>query len=164
MADVRDLCCTPARSMQPFVLSSSSQSWPCPNSKGSRRLLISSLTPLITMDILSDEIESVLFVGKEVLGMLLPLIVLNRLTWLIRSTLPRYSVYRVPPRTSNEGYKAAEWNGQGVLWKGRIRIMEKGTKCEIRLEDPNTGEQCCVVLSVRKLMSSRRAGQVSSSR
>lgn len=68
------------------------------------------------MDTLSDEIESVLWVGREAL------------------------VYRVPPRSSNEGYKAASWNDQGMLWKGRIRILETSTKCEIRLEDPTTGE------------------------
>jgi hypothetical protein len=50
------------------------------------------------------------------------------------------SVYRVPPRTSNEGYKAANWNSdQGLLWQGRIRVIEKGKACEIRLEDPNSG-------------------------
>lgn len=44
------------------------------------------------------------------------------------------AVYKVPPRTSNEGFKAASWNDQGMLWKGRIRVLEIGDRCEIRLE------------------------------
>ncbi|KAM0751579.1 adaptin ear-binding coat-associated protein 1 NECAP-1 [Meredithblackwellia eburnea MCA 4105] len=54
-------------------------------------------------------------------------------------------VYRIPPRTSTEGYKAATWGDMGQpLWKGRIRVIEKGSgvpsKCFVRLEDANTGE------------------------
>ncbi|KAH9816715.1 adaptin ear-binding coat-associated protein 1 NECAP-1 [Melampsora americana] len=54
-------------------------------------------------------------------------------------------VYRLPPRTSTAGYKAAEWGDmEAFLWKGRLRIIEKGTesptKCFIRLEDSDTGE------------------------
>ncbi|PWN52614.1 adaptin ear-binding coat-associated protein 1 NECAP-1 [Violaceomyces palustris] len=50
-------------------------------------------------------------------------------------------VYRVPPRTSTAGYKAGEWGDmEAFLWKGRLRVMEKGSKCEIRLEDSDTGE------------------------
>ncbi|WWC57628.1 uncharacterized protein I303_100160 [Kwoniella dejecticola CBS 10117] len=68
------------------------------------------------MDILSDEIESVLFVSREVM------------------------VYQVPPRTSSSGYKAADWNVEQFLWKGRLRVLEIGSRCEIRLEDSSTGE------------------------
>ncbi|WWC67279.1 uncharacterized protein I206_101187 [Kwoniella pini CBS 10737] len=68
------------------------------------------------MDILSDEIESVLFISREVM------------------------VYQVPPRTSASGYKAADWNVEQFLWKGRLRVLEIGSRCEIRLEDSNTGE------------------------
>ncbi|WWC90158.1 uncharacterized protein L201_005091 [Kwoniella dendrophila CBS 6074] len=68
------------------------------------------------MDILSDEIESVLFVSREVM------------------------VYQVPPRTSSSGYKAADWNVEAFLWKGRLRVLEIGSRCEIRLEDSGTGE------------------------
>ncbi|WVQ64342.1 hypothetical protein V866_004414 [Kwoniella sp. B9012] len=68
------------------------------------------------MDILSDEIESVLFVSREVM------------------------VYQVPPRTSASGYKAADWNVEAFLWKGRLRVLEIGTRCDIRLEDSSTGE------------------------
>ncbi|OCF34869.1 adaptin ear-binding coat-associated protein 2 [Kwoniella heveanensis BCC8398] len=68
------------------------------------------------MDSLSDEIESVLFIAREVM------------------------VYQVPPRTTTAGYRAADWNVESFLWKGRLRVMEIGTRCEIRLEDSSTGE------------------------
>ncbi|WVF66584.1 hypothetical protein IAT40_001324 [Kwoniella sp. CBS 6097] len=68
------------------------------------------------MDSLTDEIESVLFVAREVM------------------------VYQVPPRTTTAGYRANDWNVESFLWKGRLRVMEIGTRCEIRLEDSGTGE------------------------
>jgi hypothetical protein len=52
-------------------------------------------------------------------------------------------------RTSSAGYKAAEWGDmEAFLWKGRLRILERGsendpsnsTKCFIRLEDADTGQ------------------------
>jgi hypothetical protein len=43
-------------------------------------------------------------------------------------------VYQIPPRTSAEGYKAADWNVEQFIWKGRLRVMEIGTRCELRLE------------------------------
>ncbi|KAJ9105015.1 hypothetical protein QFC20_004456 [Naganishia adeliensis] len=57
-----------------------------------------------------DEISSVLFMAREAL------------------------VYKVPPRTTTEGYRASTWNDQGFLWKGRVRVLEIGERCEIRLE------------------------------
>jgi len=64
-----------------------------------------------------DKIESVLYVCREVM------------------------VYRVPPRTSNAGYRAEGWGDlSDPLWKGRMRIMESDDKCTIRLEDPSSGE------------------------
>ncbi|KAK8844725.1 hypothetical protein IAR55_006575 [Kwoniella newhampshirensis] len=68
------------------------------------------------MDRLADEIESVLFLAREVM------------------------VYQVPPRTSTAGYKAADWNVEAFVWKGRLRVLEVGERCELRLEDPTTGE------------------------
>ncbi|CAD6575822.1 MAG: hypothetical protein TREMPRED_001501 [Tremellales sp. Tagirdzhanova-0007] len=68
------------------------------------------------MDMLSDEIESILFIAREVM------------------------VYQVPPRTTTAGYKAADWNVEAFLWKGRLRALEIGPRCELRLEDPNNGE------------------------
>ena len=43
-------------------------------------------------------------------------------------------VYQVPPRTSATGYKAADWNVETFLWKGRLRVVEIGDKCELKLE------------------------------
>ncbi|TXT15560.1 hypothetical protein VHUM_00063 [Vanrija humicola] len=68
------------------------------------------------MDSLTDDIESILFIAREVM------------------------VYRVPPRTSASGYKAADWNVEEFLWKGRLRVIEVGSRCDIRLEDATTGE------------------------
>ncbi|WFD01619.1 hypothetical protein MOBT1_000295 [Malassezia obtusa] len=50
-------------------------------------------------------------------------------------------VYRVPPRSSAAGYRAGEWGDMETpLWKGRMRILEYSDRCEIRLEDGETGE------------------------
>ncbi|CAO3622265.1 unnamed protein product [Cunninghamella blakesleeana] len=51
-------------------------------------------------------------------------------------------VYKIPARTVAKGYRAAEWGdlASSYLWKGRLRIMSKGQKCFIRLEDNQTGE------------------------
>ncbi|AFR92598.1 adaptin ear-binding coat-associated protein 2 [Cryptococcus neoformans C23] len=68
------------------------------------------------MESLTDEIEAVLFVAREVM------------------------VYQIPPRTTTAGYKAAEWNVESFLWKGRMRVLDVGSRSEIRLEDSNTGE------------------------
>ncbi|WVQ82848.1 hypothetical protein IAT38_004983 [Cryptococcus sp. DSM 104549] len=68
------------------------------------------------MDSLTDEIEAVLFVSREVM------------------------VYQVPPRTSAAGYKAADWNVEAFLWKGRLRVLDVGSRSEIRLEDSTSGE------------------------
>ncbi|KAG9015280.1 hypothetical protein FRB93_012979 [Tulasnella sp. JGI-2019a] len=63
---------------------------------------------------MDDEIESVLYVCREVM------------------------VYKVPPRSSNAGYRAEGWGDlSNPLWKGRMRILET-SKCTIRLEDPST--------------------------
>ncbi|KAG8969478.1 hypothetical protein FRC03_002754 [Tulasnella sp. 419] len=65
---------------------------------------------------MDDEIESILYMCREVM------------------------VYRVPPRTSNAGYRAEQWGDLSqYLWKGRMRIIE--TKiCVIKLEDSTTGD------------------------
>ncbi|KAL9936306.1 hypothetical protein V8E36_005148 [Tilletia maclaganii] len=64
-----------------------------------------------------DAVEQVLFVAREAY------------------------VYRVPPRSSTAGYRAAEWGDmEAFLWKGRLRIIAKGEKCDIRLEDKDSGE------------------------
>ncbi|KDQ10591.1 hypothetical protein BOTBODRAFT_490791 [Botryobasidium botryosum FD-172 SS1] len=64
---------------------------------------------------MDDDIESILFVCREV------------------------SVFRVPPRASNAGYRAQDWGDLGApLWKGRMRIVETSSACAIRLEDATT--------------------------
>ncbi|RUO96009.1 hypothetical protein BC936DRAFT_142801 [Jimgerdemannia flammicorona] len=51
------------------------------------------------------------------------------------------AVYRIPPRQSSKGYRAADWGDmEAFLWKGRLRIISKGNQCFIRLEDSGTGE------------------------
>lgn len=38
-------------------------------------------------------------------------------------------------------FRAAEWGdlATSFLWKGRLRVVSKGRKCEIRLEDSSSG-------------------------
>ncbi|KAJ3136571.1 hypothetical protein HK100_001513 [Physocladia obscura] len=50
------------------------------------------------------------------------------------------TAYRIPPRNSAKGYKAADWDVNSFLWKGRLRIIAKGDDCFINLEDGTTGE------------------------
>lgn len=55
-------------------------------------------------------------------------------------------MYKVPNRGPN-GYVASEWKEADFMWKGRVRVVEQGDKCEIRLEDPMSGAlfASCVV-------------------
>ncbi|TRM56252.1 hypothetical protein BD626DRAFT_576021 [Schizophyllum amplum] len=70
------------------------------------------------MDSISDEIESILYIAREV------------------------SVFKIPPLKVNEGHRAAEWGDLGApLWKGRMRIIEKGEAAALMLEDGQTGER-----------------------
>lgn len=43
-------------------------------------------------------------------------------------------MYQVPARTTVSGYKAADWNVEQFIWKGRLRVLEIGDRCDIRLE------------------------------
>ncbi|KAF7791344.1 hypothetical protein EIP86_002358 [Pleurotus ostreatoroseus] len=64
-----------------------------------------------------DEIESILYIGREV------------------------SVYKIPPLKANEGHRAQEWGDLGnPLWKGRLRIIERSKGVSIQFEDATTGE------------------------
>ncbi|TYJ57456.1 hypothetical protein B9479_001773 [Cryptococcus floricola] len=76
------------------------------------------------MDTLTDEIEAVLFVAREVM------------------------VYQIPPQTTTAGYKAADWNVESFLWKGRLRVIDIGSRSELRLEDSSTGELFAQVVYV----------------
>ncbi|XP_022090141.1 adaptin ear-binding coat-associated protein 1-like [Acanthaster planci] len=49
---------------------------------------------------------------------------------------PEVQVFtRIPPRTSNRGYRASEWKLDAPDWTGRLRIVARGKDCVIRLED-----------------------------
>ncbi|OIV90526.1 hypothetical protein TanjilG_32403 [Lupinus angustifolius] len=50
------------------------------------------------------------------------------------------SVYKIPPRTTSGGYKCGEWLQSDRIWSGRIRVVSCKDRCEIRLEDPNSGD------------------------
>jgi hypothetical protein len=49
-------------------------------------------------------------------------------------------VFNIPPRTSAKGYRAANWKLDAPDWTGRLRCIEKGGQCEIRLEDKSSGQ------------------------
>ncbi|XP_015504101.1 adaptin ear-binding coat-associated protein 2 [Parus major] len=53
---------------------------------------------------------------------------------------PAVLVYRVPPRASNRGYRAAEWQLEQPAWSGRLRVTAKGSTAFIKLEDKSSGE------------------------
>ncbi|KAK9111262.1 hypothetical protein Scep_018781 [Stephania cephalantha] len=58
------------------------------------------------------------------------------------------SVFKIPPRTTSGGYKCGEWLQSDKIWTGRLRVVSCKERCEIRLEDPSTGElfAACFVL------------------
>lgn len=49
-------------------------------------------------------------------------------------------VYKIPPRASAKGYRAADWKLDAPDWTGRLRCIEKGGKCELRMEDKMSGQ------------------------
>ncbi|XP_053546235.1 adaptin ear-binding coat-associated protein 2 [Bombina bombina] len=53
---------------------------------------------------------------------------------------PEVHVYRIPPRTSNRGYRAADWQLDQPAWTGRMRITARGNMAYIKLEDKTSGE------------------------
>ncbi|KAJ7217135.1 adaptin ear-binding coat-associated protein 1 [Mycena pura] len=66
---------------------------------------------------MDDEIESILYIGREV------------------------SVFKIPPLKKNEGHRAGEWGDLSApLWKGRLRIVEKSSGASLLFEDAQTGE------------------------
>ncbi|KAJ4954443.1 hypothetical protein NE237_011226 [Protea cynaroides] len=58
------------------------------------------------------------------------------------------SVYKIPPRSTSGGYKCGEWLQTDKIWSGRLRVVSCKERCEIRLEDPNSGDlfAACFVL------------------
>lgn len=47
--------------------------------------------------------------------------------------------YRIPPRSSAAGYKAADWPDSNLIWRGRLVVVERGEICVIKLVTPSTG-------------------------
>lgn len=79
---------------------------------------------------------------------------------------PEVFVYKIPPRPSARGYRAADWNLTTPDYTGRMRVLVKGKSCEIRLEDKSSGElfAACPVehypgSSVESVTDSSRYGQ-----
>ncbi|KAG0697023.1 hypothetical protein DFH29DRAFT_948554 [Suillus ampliporus] len=69
------------------------------------------------MDVLDDEVESILYIAREV------------------------SVYKIPHLKANEGHRANDWGDLAQpLWKGRLRIIEKSSSAALMFEDAQTGE------------------------
>ncbi|EGN95646.1 hypothetical protein SERLA73DRAFT_142488 [Serpula lacrymans var. lacrymans S7.3] len=69
------------------------------------------------MNVLDDEVESILYIGREI------------------------SVYKIPPLKANEGHRANDWGDLAQpLWKGRLRITEKSNVAALLFEDAQTGE------------------------
>ncbi|KAL0488581.1 adaptin [Acrasis kona] len=48
-------------------------------------------------------------------------------------------VFRIPPRQTAEGYKAESWTDHH-LWTGKCKVVARGEKCEVRLEEANSGK------------------------
>uniref|UniRef100_A0A8C6Z6U2 Adaptin ear-binding coat-associated protein 1 n=1 Tax=Nothoprocta perdicaria TaxID=30464 RepID=A0A8C6Z6U2_NOTPE len=53
---------------------------------------------------------------------------------------PDVNVYRIPPRSSNRGYRASDWKLDHPDWTGRLRVTSKGKTAYIKLEDKVSGE------------------------
>nr|CAI5841297.1 unnamed protein product [Callosobruchus analis] len=53
---------------------------------------------------------------------------------------PEVFVFNIPPRSTNRGYRAADWNLAEPSWTGRMRLICKGNELSIKLEDKNSGE------------------------
>lgn len=87
-----------------------------------------------------DEIESVLYIGREVSGLQ------RTYTCIVVVFIHGVLVFKIPPLKANEGHRAQEWGDLGQpLWKGRLRIIERSSGASIQFEDTTTGEQCVMV-------------------
>jgi len=49
-------------------------------------------------------------------------------------------VYKIPPRQSARGYRAADWNLSNPDWTGRMRVMERGGVVTLKLEDRGSND------------------------
>ncbi|XP_014770766.1 adaptin ear-binding coat-associated protein 1 isoform X2 [Octopus bimaculoides] len=50
-------------------------------------------------------------------------------------------VFRIPPRSSNRGYRASDWKLDAPDWTGRLRVTYKGKELTLKLEDKVSGEE-----------------------
>lgn len=48
-------------------------------------------------------------------------------------------VYKIPPRQSNRGHRAADWNLAEPTWTGRLRLVAKEKTLALKLEDKTSG-------------------------
>ncbi|CAG5091138.1 Oidioi.mRNA.OKI2018_I69.PAR.g12878.t1.cds [Oikopleura dioica] len=55
-------------------------------------------------------------------------------------TKPECLVYRLPPRNSVRGYRAADWGLDKPAWTGRMRVTARDEKVSIKLEDTTNGQ------------------------
>ncbi|XP_071761136.1 adaptin ear-binding coat-associated protein 1-like [Centroberyx gerrardi] len=53
---------------------------------------------------------------------------------------PDVNVYRIPPRASNRGVRAADWKLDAPDWTGRMRVTARGKVAYVKLEDKISGE------------------------
>eukprot|EP01147_Barroeca_monosierra_P004182 gene4182-6528_t len=58
----------------------------------------------------------------------------------IELVLKQCFVYRLPPRPSTKGYRAADWGLDKPIFTGRIKVITKGKLCTIAIQDPATGK------------------------
>uniref|UniRef100_A0A452EA77 Adaptin ear-binding coat-associated protein 1 n=1 Tax=Capra hircus TaxID=9925 RepID=A0A452EA77_CAPHI len=64
---------------------------------------------------------------------------------------PDVSVYRIPPRASNRGYRASDWKLDQPDWTGRLRITSKGKVAYIKLEDKVSGDLLVTLYHIKDI-------------
>ncbi|KAJ3598380.1 hypothetical protein NHX12_001890 [Muraenolepis orangiensis] len=57
---------------------------------------------------------------------------------------PDVNVYRIPPRASNRGVRAADWKLDSPDWTGRMRVTARGKVAYIKLEDKISGRSAFI--------------------
>jgi hypothetical protein len=53
--------------------------------------------------------------------------------------IPKCFVYRIPPKATSAGYRAADWDVKSPNWTGRMEIIAREDKCRINFVD-DTGK------------------------